>query len=392
VTAADVIVVGLGVHGSALAFELARRGVGVIGVDAHAPPHPWGSTTGRTRITREAYYEHPAYVPLVQRAHEIWAELEELTGTVLLRRTGGLMCGAPDGELIRGTLASCGAHDLAHEVLDDSAIRARFPALQPPPTTVGVLEQAAGVLLVEPCLRTLQSLAEGYGARLLTGCNVTGWSAAPGQVTVQTSAGELTAAHVVLAAGPWLNALLARERGDEPLRAAVEVERQTSHWYEPAPGITSLRAPSCPITMLERADGLMLYTLPDVGHGVKAGLHHGGAAVDPDSVDRSISPGEEARMRHVVEEWMPGATYRELDAAVCLYTNTRDRHFAVGRHARHGNVALVSACSGHGFKFGPALAEVVADCILDEVPPPALFDAARLFRTGAQPSLSSSHG
>jgi sarcosine oxidase len=386
----DVLVVGLGAHGTALVHELAQRGVSVLGIDSRTPPHGSGSTTGRTRITREAYYEHPLYVPLVQRAHELWAGIEELTGVVLLRPTGGLMVGDAAGPLITGTLASCTQHGLDHELLDSAAIRRRFPALLPPGGFVGVLEPNAGVLLVEPCMRTLALLAEGHGATVRYDTPVTSWQADARGVTVSTPAGELHARRAVFAAGPWLNTLLRMERTETPVQLPLHVERQTSHWYQPAPGVTNLRADACPITMLERSDGWLLYTLPDIGHGVKAGLHHGGAIVDPDAVDRTIGMGEERLLRALLEEWMPGAAQRELDATVCMYTNTPDHHFALGAHPAHGSITLVSACSGHGFKFAPALAELVADIVLDEddagVPP--AFDVARLLMD----QRVSSHG
>src|SRR5690606_17615757 len=114
---ADIVIIGLGVHGASLAHELARRGESVLAIDARSPPHAFGSTTGRTRITREAYYEDPVYVPIVQRATELWLELEELTGTVLFRRTGGLMAGPADSALVRGALDSARTHGLPHEQL-----------------------------------------------------------------------------------------------------------------------------------------------------------------------------------------------------------------------------------------------------------------------------------
>jgi sarcosine oxidase len=368
--APDVAIVGLGVHGAALAHELARRGVSVVGLDAFSPPHDRGSTTGRTRITREAYYEDPLYVPLVQRASELWAELEELTGTVLFRRTGGLMAGPESGELVQGAAASARLHDLPHEILDATAIRHRFPMIQPPPDAVGVHEPNAGVLLLDACMRTLLEQAHAYGADLCTGVRVTGWRANSAGVSLQTTSGPLRAKRAVFAAGSWLNPLLASEQSDRPARLALAIERQTTHWFEPAPGVTNLHARVCPVTMLERADGRMLYTLPDVGHGVKAALHHGGAAIEAgpigsDRVERVISDAEERTVRMLLEEWQPGAAHRVLDGSVCLYTNAPDRHFVIGAHPAHDNVLLVSACSGHGFKFATALAEIVADLALD---------------------------
>lgn len=371
--APDIVVAGLGAHGAALVHELARRGVSVLGLDMHTPPHEHGSTTGRTRITREAYYEAPLYVPLVQRAQELWSELQELTGTVLYRPTGGLMTGPPDGELVQGALASAQLHGLRHEVLDADGIRRRFPVMQPDDQMVGVYETDAGVLLLDACMRTLLTQAQAYGAELRTGTRVTGWRADRDGVTLATSSGDVRARQAVFAAGPWLNALLANEQDARPVQLKLTVERQTTHWFAAAPGVTGLRAEECPITLLELADGRLYYTLPDVGHGVKIGQHHRGATMDPDTVDRTVSTAEEHAARMALDSWMPGAAHRVLDSTVCLYTNTPDNHFVIDRHPSHENVLLVSACSGHGFKFATALAEVTADLAMEGV---AAFDVS----------------
>src|SRR5262245_27745689 len=114
----DVAVVGLGVMGSAALYSLARRGRRVIGIERFTPGHDHGSSHGLSRIIRLGYYEHPSYVPLVRRAYELWRELEARSGRKLLTVTGILEVGAPDSELIRGTLESSRAHALPHEVLD----------------------------------------------------------------------------------------------------------------------------------------------------------------------------------------------------------------------------------------------------------------------------------
>jgi sarcosine oxidase len=361
----DIVVVGLGAHGTSLVHELARRGASVLGLDMLTPPHDYGSTTGRTRIIREAYYEGPHFVPLVQRATELWSELEELTGRVLHRRTGGLMAGAPESELVRGSLASAKLYGLPHELLDADGIRRRFPVMQPQEDVVGVYEPNAGVLLLDACMRTLREQAQAYGAELRSGTGVTGWRADRDGVTLETTAGIVRARRAVFAAGSWLNPLLACEQGGAPVQLKLAVERQTTQWFAPAPGVTGLRAEECPITMLERPDGRIFYTLPDVGHGLKAALHHSGAIVTADTVDRTVSTGEEEFVRALLEEWMPGAGYRVLDTSVCLYTNTPDHDFLVDAHPSHENVLLLSACSGHGFKFTTALAEVAADLALE---------------------------
>src|SRR2546426_5499554 len=106
----EVIIAGLGAMGSAAAYHLARRGQRVLGLDRFAPPHALGSSHGQTRIIREAYFEHPLYVPLVQRAYELWLELERQAGRTLFRATGGLMLGKPDGPVVAGAKRSAKDH------------------------------------------------------------------------------------------------------------------------------------------------------------------------------------------------------------------------------------------------------------------------------------------
>ncbi|MEE8594863.1 MAG: FAD-dependent oxidoreductase, partial [Gemmatimonadota bacterium] len=95
----DAVVVGLGVMGSAVLRSVAARGLRVLGIDRHHPPHALGSSHGRARMIREAYFEHPLYVPLVRHAYDLWERLERESGTSLLRITGGAFIGEADSEL-----------------------------------------------------------------------------------------------------------------------------------------------------------------------------------------------------------------------------------------------------------------------------------------------------
>jgi sarcosine oxidase len=359
VPAADVIVVGLGAMGSAAAWQLARRGRRVLGFDRFAPPHTMGSSHGRSRIIREAYFEHPGYVPLLRRAYECWTQLEQESGRQLLRRTGGLMAGPEEGVLFAGARRSAVEHGVPHEVLTADEIRRRFPGFAPPEGTVGLFELRAGMLWPEGCVEAALALARRHGAELKTDEPVTSWQADGDGVAVTSASGTHRAARLILSAGPWMPSLLgARGR-------ALQVERQLFHWFEPARNPELFRPDRCPVAVWEYAPDRIFATQPDVGDGMKAGIHHEGETTDADRVRREPTAEDETVMRRLVDRYLPDAAGRVREARVCLYTNTPDHHFLIDFHPDHPQVIVASPCSGHGFKFASVVGEILADLATD---------------------------
>ena len=359
-TTYDVAVVGLGPMGSAAAYNLAKRGRRVIGFDRYAPPHRLGSSSGLTRIIREAYFEHPLYVPLIRRAYEAWEELARAAGVALLQPTGGLMLGPPSGVLVSGAIASATEHDVPFRVLDAGEVRRAYPAFAPLDGMVGVEETRAGVLRVEPCISAFLDQASRLGATLHADEPVLSWEPAGDGATVATGRGTYHARHLVIAAGAWTRELL-RDL-DLPLRVA----RQVLHWFEPTSDAALYRHDRCPISLWELESGQIIYTTPDFGDGFKIGVHHEGEDVaDPARVRRAVSADEDAYALGLMRRFMPRASATLRDSAVCLYTNTPDLHFLIDAHPRHPQVTIASPCSGHGFKFASVIGEIVADLLVD---------------------------
>lgn len=354
---ADVVIVGLGAMGSAAARALSRRGLRVIGLDRFTPPHALGSSHGDTRIIREAYYEHPAYVPLVQRAYLLWEEIEREAARPLLSRTGGLMIGPREGSLVRGALASATAHALPHEVLDAEAIARRVPAFRPRADWVGVYEPNDGVLRPEAGIAAMLASATRHGAALYTGEPALSWRADGAGVTVRTARGEIHAGACVLSAGAWMPQLLP----DLPLT----VTRQVLFWFEPVGARTAHDSGWCPISIWEHAPERFFYSFPRAEMGVKVAIHGEGLPANPDALDRTVTPAEVAECRRLVQEYMPFASGPLMSTAVCMYTNTPDGHFVLDRHPESPQAIVVSACSGHGFKFAPAIGEAISDLIVE---------------------------
>lgn len=354
----DVAVIGLGAAGSAAAFHLARRGKRVIGLERFWPAHDRGSSHGRTRIIRQAYFEHEDYVPLLLRAYELWRELEAESGRELLLVTGGLMIGSPGSSVVSGALESARAHGLPHRVLDGGDLGREFPQLRVEPGEIALLEPEAGILFPEDCVRAHLDLAVRRGAELRFGVEAAfpRDPLAPGDGPVEIDAGgeRIEAGRVVVTAGAWTMRLL------PSLDIPLSVERVFVLWLEPTSDAAAFAPGRFPIFIWKRP-GEVFYGFPAVrGDGVKVAFHHGGRTVDPDHVPREVTEDEVARMRRALARAIPALDGRLLGASTCIYTNTKDEHFAIGLLGG-GRVALASACSGHGFKFSSVVGEVLAD-------------------------------
>jgi len=367
--------------GAAVTYELAKRGVRVVAADRHRPPHVLGSSHGSTRIIREAYFEDALYVPLVRRATRAWRTIESEAGVTLMERTGSLVVGTGSGRLVRGALESARGYEVAYEMLDAEMIRERFPPLDPPSDHVGVFEPGAGILFAERAIESLLRLAAAAGAEIRFDEPVLGWHRAGGGLLYRTSAEQLPCARIVLSAGPWTPKLLASNGLASP--DGMEVERQVVAFFAPPegePGATGL-----PVVLWEAEPGLVFYSLPDGRGGVKAGIHHGGEAFDPDSADRMVYDADIERITQQFDRLAPGARSEITEANVCLYTNMPDGHFLIDEHVEEPNVIVASACSGHGFKFAPALAPFVADITLRHPTGPEV-EAFRWRRGGPSPA------
>src|SRR6185295_17142861 len=206
----DAIVAGLGAHGSAAAYHLAKRGQRVLGFDRFARGHTLASFGGLSRIIRLSYYEHPSYVPLLKRAWDLWRELERESGETLLTQTGGLYMGPPKGDLVSGALASARMHDLAHEVLDGAELKRRYPLFEVDRDWTGLFDAQAGWLAPERSIETHLRLAERNGATLRFAEPVERWELDADGVRATTAKGTFRARRLVITAGAWLSRLLPR--------------------------------------------------------------------------------------------------------------------------------------------------------------------------------------
>jgi sarcosine oxidase len=355
----DVIIAGLGAMGSAAAFHLARSDLRVLALDRFAPPHSLGSSHGQTRIIREAYFEHPVYVPMVQRAYVLWHELQQLAGEPLLLQTGGLMIGQENGVVFGGAKRSAELHHLPHEVLSVSEIHRRFPALRPDQSMSGIWEPRAGILFPERCIAAHLALAARHGADLRYDEPVLSWSPVGSGVEVNTSKARYQAAQLVLSAGSWVQQLVPE------LNLPFTIERQVQFWFEPNASPALFHPEHCPIHLWEYDQRRFFYGFPDLGDGVKVACHHHGETTSPEAIRREVSADEVEAMRAVVRRFLPTGDGPLRSAVVCMYTNTPDEHFWIDRHPNCPGVFIASPCSGHGFKFSSVIGEILRDLVIE---------------------------
>ncbi|MBC8078309.1 MAG: N-methyl-L-tryptophan oxidase [Chloroflexales bacterium] len=376
----DVIIIGLGGMGSAAAYQLAQRGQRVLGLERFTPAHNQGSSHGKSRVIRQAYFEDPAYVPLLLRAYELWEQLERDAGQPLLTITGGLMLGSEGSATFAGSLRSARQWNLPHEVLDAADMRRRFPPLQPADDLVGLYEAKAGFVHPEESVWAHLQQALAHGAALHFSEPVLGWQASDGGVRVRTARGSYEAERLVLAPGAWAPELM------RDLQLPFTVTRQTLYWFEPVGGSAPFAIGSFPIFIWELPDGDQFYGFPaqpDVP-GVKAAFFYRGLTCDPNTVNRIVSEQDVQELRAVIAQRVPSLNGALLNTATCLYTEVPDHNFIIAHHPQHANVVLASPCSGHGYKFCSVIGEVLADLVIDGQTrhPIGLFDPKRFASVG----------
>jgi len=357
----DVAVIGLGGMGSAILAHCARRGASAVGLEQFERGHGLGSSSGRTRMIRKAYFEDPAYVPLLLRAYDLWREIERETGAKLLRLTGLLMVGREQTEIIAGARRSAQEHALAFETLTTRELKTRYPSLRILRDEMGVFEPDGGILDPERAIEVQLELAKAAGAEQRFGVAMTTWEARPDGFVIQLADGtRITSGALVLSLGAWFKESLER------LGISIRVQRNVQAWFQPSTRVYD--AARFPPFLLDRpALPAPLYGFPDLGDGVKAAFHSLGDNTDASHVDRRVNMGRDIQpIIEAMDQWMPGAAGTLRSARPCLYTLTPDGHFVVDRHPQHPRLILCGGFSGHGFKFAPVIGEVVADLALEE--------------------------
>lgn len=353
------MVIGLGAAGASSLYQLSKQtNISVAGIDRFHPPHNLGSSHGESRIIRQAYFETPLYVPLVQQALSIWEEISQQSEDTLFLKNGSLMLGNTNSKVIAGAITSAAKHSLPFEYLSSSALRKNFPALKVESHTVAVWEKEAGILFPEKCITALLKLCGKQNTPLFFGEKVLSIIQHKDYNIVATDKNTFHTRKIILSTGAWLNKLL------PDYQLPLEVERRTVHWFGTRTNTSYFFPDKLPVYIWEYAPSRMLYGFPDIGNGIKIGSTLKGMITEPDELDREVKQEEIAIAAKLLSQYF-NATPFHLKSEVCMYTNTPDEHFILDKYPGNRNIILASPCSGHGFKFASIVGKILSDMALD---------------------------
>jgi sarcosine oxidase len=365
----DVVVIGLGAMGSATVFQLAKKGVRVLGIDQFEPPHGLGSSHGETRITRQAIAEGKEYVPLVMRANEIWHEIEQETGEQLYAKTGILIMASNTTDLsnkfLDSTIDAAKEYGISHDVLAASQIKERFPQFSIRGDEKGYFEHGAGYLRAEACIAAQLELAKKYGAELHTGEKFISYEQKPDGIIVTTSEGQYKTQKLVLSVGSWVNNVLPDTYKDK-----LRIYRQVLYWFALSDNADQFASDKLPVFNWEfnTAHEDFIYGFPSLdGKTIKIATEQYQETTNPDDINREVSVAETAQMyQKYIAPHFKDVSPECVRAEVCMYTWAPDWRFLIDHLPNNDNVIVVSPCSGHGFKHSAAIGEAVAQMATKE--------------------------
>ena len=359
----DVVILGAGGMGSSALYHLARKGKRVCAIDQFNPPHDRGSSHGQTRIIRQAYYEHPNYVPLLKRSYQLWEELERESGHSLFERCGLLVAGSGESAVIRGQEVCYREHDLPHEILDSEQVSSRYPGIHLHKDYMAYFDPIGGFLRVEQCIENHLLLAQQAGATLYSGETVTDWAQDGEGVVVKTNLRQIAADRLVIASGAWAAPLL------QELDVTTRVIRKVLFWYH-GENLIEFKLGKMPCFLVGK-DDMIFYGFPAIDPwGLKVAEHTTSTdseLIDPYLLNNELTESDRQSVDTFVDEFFPKFKAKLSRHTTCMYTMTPDEHFVVDIHPNYSSVVIAAGFSGHGFKFSSVIGEILSDLAIEGI-------------------------
>jgi sarcosine oxidase len=359
----DVIVLGVGSMGSSTCYHLAAQGVNVLGLEQFDIPHEIGSHGGQSRLIRKAYFEHPDYVPLLERAYLNWQKIEQLSGVSIYTKTGLLYFGKPDQQLIKGVKESAAKYGIEVNTLTDASVKNDYPQFSIPDDYEKLFEPDAGFVSPEKAILAYTRQAIQLGAVIKTKEKIVHWERHRDGVIVNSETGNYSAKKLIITAGPWAGKLI------PGLARNLKITRQVLAWVKPKKNKDyELGKFPCWTIADDNHPGIFygFPILPIENYGGPIGLkiahHYPGSETDPDTISRIPVPADESILTYALNKFLPEGYESTLVLKTCMYTNTPDENFILDFvPGYNGDVIAATGFSGHGFKFASVVGEIMSD-------------------------------
>lgn len=362
----SAVVVGAGVFGAGTAMALARRGWDVTLLERRTPGHDLAASGGVSRLLRYSHGARSDYTALAWRARDAWLALQDETGARLLVETGLVWFARDAGGWEADSLSTLAEQGVPVERLDPADVGGLFPSVRTDDLVFGVLEPSAGVLRARVGVRAMADRAVALGATLRCGVDARRDGAG-----VRIDDELLRADRVIWASGAWLPAVLGA-------RFDLAVTRQDVCWFAVEPAWGADRVPA----WVDFAGGA--YGVGDLdGHGFKASSDRQGPPFDPDRDDRLPLPAHVDVARDILAHRFPALAGAPVaGATTCQYATTPDTEFVIAPLDDASTVWVAGGGSGHAFKHGPELGELVADLVDGSRDPEPRFGLAARAASG----------
>ncbi len=380
-TRAHVVVVGAGAFGGWTALELVRRGARVTLVDAWGPGNVRASSGGETRVIRATYGAREIYTKMAIRALALWRAHDQKFQTSFFKKTGALWMFGKDNSFGKSSLAALQAAKQPIDELSPAEARRRYPQIAFDGITSALIEPEAGYLLARrACEHVVQRVvAEGGAYRSVAVVSPVQTAGRTLDSVPVTAGPALSADAFVFACGPWLGSLFPDVVGKN-----VTPTRQEVFYFGTPAGDARFSDETFPVWV--DVGDRVIYGIPgNANRGFKVADDTSGPRLDPTTGERDVTPAELKRVRGFLARRFPAIARAPLvGAEVCQYEASPDSHFIVDRHPGASNVWLVGGGSGHGFKMGPAMGELIARLVLDDEAPDPAFSLSRFAVRGGR--------
>tara|TARA_Y100001970_G_scaffold62336_1_gene79694 strand:+ start:55328 stop:56659 length:1332 start_codon:yes stop_codon:yes gene_type:complete len=358
----DVIVIGVGSMGSSACYHIAKQGLSVLGLEQFDIPHEMGSHTGQSRIIRKAYFEHPNYVPLLERAYQNWRSLEKEISNQIYFKTGLLYFGPSNHLLIKGTQKSAIKYGIKVNELDREEQLDKFPQFKVPENYTNLIEVDAGFVTPERAILSYTEQALKYKAIIHTKEKTLEWSKKDDIIQVKTNKQIYKCKKLVLTAGAWTSKFSNIKN--------LNVTRQILAWAKPEkPDMFELNNFPC-WTFADPSVNGIYYGFPSLPRftfeepsGFKFAHHTKGKLTDPDIVNRNVSKEEEKTLVEAIKKFIPKGIETITSLKTCLYTYSPDEDFILDFYNNNEDVVIASGFSGHGFKFASVIGEILSELV-----------------------------